>query len=1064
MITIVVAGLATVPAVAGATGGETSRPAAADDSVLSTANTTTSASDPSVNNTTDDNTSVEASNTAANVSYLMSDGSARSLFYTGGEIVIVGAPIDAAYNAGEGTVSLQSVETIEDGEVVDSSRERELNIETDFETVPFDPVDAATPNGTVPATFVRIDDDTSLPPGEYIIQDNGNRIAAVRENTVEIAEQSLSAEWEDTPFERNDETTTELDVESNRAVYNINVSAPGLDYEELEALFLPSDADNDWLDSNAPRVNRAPFSNNGDATDSDLDARVQIASKYADEDVIVLRGYSDGSLAANPVAADVDPGTVEFNLSVTDSAANADASLTVTDTDADASFQQTEYQTPAGGVVNITVELTGTDSTYLVVGNGQAGYFDVIYLEDDNDDNTVEAFVNTRLLGARPGEETLGGDDAVVSETDIARSLAATNGTVPPEMVGEAFENLRFEDDNQRLVEGETGSEGSLNAFRTALGLQPLVRPLQPSSYELRLTTNGVLAVSDDGELQIENDHDITSLELTEPRAEGVETYVAPPAAADSVPVAALKSSMGQRDAVALDDRLIIEMNISGYTGALSAAAVETGAINDQQDVLTERIPGKAIKELNTRDGEGITIEFVETDISGNGDRDQLQLDDVNEEALSAYVDPETGSLYLIIDTRKRSTVFSQSLEGRQYAARVIYEADDNRYRFPEQVTDHFDAAAPFSGGAGGDPATASYPYLYSSESMMAETTVAFEQPTIQLRHTVDETALLKRSNETALVGTTNVAPGAAIQLLLDGQQTASTGTTFLPFSETVETTVQADGKIDTNIDTTGGTVGQALSLTFQSGSRDIETTRGTLVQRLPTVSIEEPPAVDRQLNTVSVEAALPLGGYVVIYDEGLLDGDRDRSRRGVSKYLSPSDSREIEVSLDQPYRNNSTAIAVMYTDDESNGRFDNRDIPYRVDGSPLTDRVEVSVARPPTAAQVVSSAPDAASASSQEARVDRSTTASSNGSVSPREPVSARGATTGSNGSASRSSMTPTPVQSPLSGSNRSNPAGASPAESLSLLPTQPTFGVVLALGALCGVLIYIGRRIYRN
>ena len=103
-------------------------------------------------------TAFQQSNTtakASEISYLLGDGSERSLFYTGGEIIVVGPPIDAAHAAGDDVVSLRVAQDTEDGEITSSRQEATLEIETAFENVPFPPEAAETPDGEPPTAFVR---------------------------------------------------------------------------------------------------------------------------------------------------------------------------------------------------------------------------------------------------------------------------------------------------------------------------------------------------------------------------------------------------------------------------------------------------------------------------------------------------------------------------------------------------------------------------------------------------------------------------------------------------------------------------------------------------------------------------------------------------------------------------------------------------------------------------------------------------------------------------------------------------------------------------------------------
>ena len=895
--------------------------------------------------------------TASEISYLLGDGSEQSSFYTGSEIIVVGPPIDAAHAAGDDVVSLRVAEDIDDGEITSSQREATLEIKTEFETVPFPPGAAETPDGEPPAAFVRIPDNQELLPGEYFIRDSNQRVAATRANTVEIVAQSLSADWEgDGEINTNRNETTELEVGSNRAAYNLNVSAPGVEYEQLESLFLPEDASDEWVDTNAPRADRAPFvdTDGGQLTGDRTADRLKKAARYADEDVLVLQGQNGDSLKARPANAEIDPGTIEFNLSVTDSNATTTAPLTVTDTNADATFTRSRYRQAAGGLVEMTVKLEGTDSTYLVLGDADSGYLDVVYLEDDTGDDTVEFVINTRLLGTQSGAEPLGGDDAFRSESDIVRSLDATSRTAPPSVANELFAGLRLEDSDGDIVAAETDStrDGSLQAFRGALGIGELVRPVQPTGYDLRLTTDGVLSISD-GRLQAQNSHELTRLELTEPDPT-VTAYVAPQAEADNEPLSALQDRITPRETVALGDRLVLKIGSGSYAGALGAAAVETDAVTRPEDILTDEISTAAVDRLTEIDGEGITIELAETGRTGNSSPNTLQLGQQNEEAAVAYLDPETQALYIVIDTRERDSLFDRTLrDDTIYTARVAYDTDaTDRYRFTAQESPT-ERASPFNGGADGDSGEESYPYLEAGDSVEAETSVTFATPSAQLQQTTNTTALIERKSNATLNGTTNIAPGTALQFQIDGVESKNqAGTTLRPFSTANETTVQSDGTISTPVDTTGGTVEQQLRVDLRAGSRSITTIDGRLVTTTAAVSISNQ-SVDWQLNTITIEqAGLPEGGFIAIHDARFFDGERAKSLRGATKYLEPGTVEDTNITLEEPYRSNGTAVAVVYTDTGSRRTFEYTetetiDHPYLSDGTPVLDQAAVTISEP---------------------------------------------------------------------------------------------------------------------
>jgi len=97
----------------------------------------------------------------------------------------------------------------------------------------------------------------------------------------EVLIQTLDVEWAPSaPSAAGSDR--ELEVRSNRLRYNVNVTSPELNYTQLETAFMD---DRFLRGQNGPFGDRRPFTQREGSYDI-----------YADEETIVLRGFSDGSL------------------------------------------------------------------------------------------------------------------------------------------------------------------------------------------------------------------------------------------------------------------------------------------------------------------------------------------------------------------------------------------------------------------------------------------------------------------------------------------------------------------------------------------------------------------------------------------------------------------------------------------------------------------------------------------------------------------------------------------------------------------------------------------------
>jgi len=109
---------------------------------------------------------------------------------------------------------------------------------------------------------------------------NGS-VAVASAEPFEILVQSLSVEWEPSPPSAVG-SERELEVRSNRLRYNVNVTSPDLNYEQLETAFMDTRR---LRDQNGPFTDRRPF-----------EQPYRMYDIYEDDDSIVLRGFSEGAL------------------------------------------------------------------------------------------------------------------------------------------------------------------------------------------------------------------------------------------------------------------------------------------------------------------------------------------------------------------------------------------------------------------------------------------------------------------------------------------------------------------------------------------------------------------------------------------------------------------------------------------------------------------------------------------------------------------------------------------------------------------------------------------------
>ena len=110
--------------------------------------------------------------------------------------------------------------------------------------------------------------------------------------------------------------------------------------------------------------------------------------------------------------------------------------------------------------------------------------------------------------------------------------------------------------------------------------------------------------------------------------------------------------------------------------------------------------------------------------------------------------------------------------------------------------------------------------------------------------------------------------------------------------------------------------------------------------------------SVDNQTTTgdhvTIASVTVPDGGFVVVHDTRLLEGNVLGSIAGVSAYLEPGRHTNVSVPLDAPLNRSQRVVAIPYRDSNGNETFEFRssqgslDGPYRKDNRVVSDAAVV--------------------------------------------------------------------------------------------------------------------------
>ncbi|CCQ35840.1 probable secreted glycoprotein [Natronomonas moolapensis 8.8.11] len=246
-----------------------------------------------------------------------------TLIFQGQDVYVYGDDIDPSGNSYE----LRSVEAFDAGSVDDSQFQKALDVESgsDFTS-------AASEFGFTTSTAAVIEIETDdLDAGNYFVVDQNGNLPTdgqlIRSGTFEVGVQDLETVFdeEDMPVLNDDltDSNTELDIESSRGSYTLNVTANGdLSSEELFNIFAP---ETDLQTALNNRVDEGV--DDSSAGFGPFNAAIYTTENSRSDDRIALINVQD---TENDVDfTDIPSEDYNFNFDVTDTEAQASSTVTV---------------------------------------------------------------------------------------------------------------------------------------------------------------------------------------------------------------------------------------------------------------------------------------------------------------------------------------------------------------------------------------------------------------------------------------------------------------------------------------------------------------------------------------------------------------------------------------------------------------------------------------------------------------------------------------------------------------------------------------------------------------
>jgi len=407
----------------------------------------------------------------------------------------------------------------------------------------------------------------------------------------------------------------------------------------------------------------------------------------------------------------------------------------------------------------------------------------------------------------------------------------------------------------------------------------------------------------------------VGTLRLNENSVESMQTWVAPSDADiddDDIDVYdRIGENLTQSDNIAVEDVVVHQIEASGIEGPLEYEEEDNGAGSTtaafDQAVDTDGDTTNGVGDA------GLTLYLNRTDVGANADADPVNFG--VGDPLTVVEDADNNTYFVAVDTS--DVEFTNS--GDQ-----LTDEEDTRLNATFAVRE----------GALSDDSTSTSALYRTSE----------RDATLNLDDDGFVTVQAAAGQEVA--GETNVAPGSEFEVEMESESEAN------PFVLRPEATVGPNGTYTATGDFSDYSAGtnftvQTLDVDGDEDFSDEED--GRIVEaETATVSISDQESDGSEV--VVDSAQLSDGGFIVIHDGSLLEGEVAGSVVGNSEYLEAGSHEDVTITLDEPMDENFTAIAMPHLDTNGNEAYDfpDADGPYTENGSAVTASANVTVSAEP--------------------------------------------------------------------------------------------------------------------
>lgn len=445
--------------------------------------------------------------------------------------------------------------------------------------------------------------------GGAYVSPNATQIGSAK---FEVTVQTFSVKLDDSSID--EDTTTTLDVTSNRGAFQIRVSSAQLDEDDLTNIFAASGTTND--------VNTAS------KTDEDDDGKEKRES-------ILINTEAGQSIQVEFDGDFDDPGTYTFDIEVVDTDAEASATIVVADVNPAYSFSQSVYSEETGDVAQVQIDLVDATTAFLFVGGEAVNYLESFKVTDGDDDGKVIVEINTYAIGRDDGANTY----IVAVGTDADRHS---------NIDGTAYGVDDSDDSLSLIVRYATAS------ITTALDIDTVLSdPIEAADYDLRLSSSATISTSG----VVADEKAVATLSVTDRSTNGITVYRAAESDADDFdPLKDMSKAtlVAEGGSLSLEDLLIIKVDMSGVFGHIVNKDLET-------------VLGGVAADSGIAHGMNLTIK--QTDAVSNQDAIVFALttDDAAAAKAQMYTDADNNAYYVVVDSQDATTTNGDLAKGQDY-------------------------------------------------------------------------------------------------------------------------------------------------------------------------------------------------------------------------------------------------------------------------------------------------------------------------------------------------------------------------------------------------------------